>query len=89
MICEHPGHAVTPERFREMRHEMGHTQAQIALWFGVSPLCVLRWERRQTALPGAAAILMHLLYEEHRGNPHPVRDYVKRVLGAESASAHD
>lgn len=76
---------VSAERFRSMRVEMGHTQAQIALWFGVSPLCVLRWENGQTALPGAAAILMHILYEEHRGNPHAVRDYVESILGAKQA----
>lgn len=73
---------VTAERFRSMRQEMGHTQAQIALWFGVSPLCVLRWENEKTALPGAAKILMHLLHEEHRGNANALRDYVKGALGA-------
>lgn len=69
--------AVTPARFRTMRQKMGHSQKRLAEWFGVSDQSVARWEKGKTDIPGAAMILIWLLYDETvNGNKNAVRDYV-------------
>ena len=69
---------ITATKFRAMRKEMGHSQKLIAQWFGVSEQSVARWEKSHTAIPGAAKILLWLLYDEKiNNNKRAVRDYIK------------
>lgn len=71
---------VTPEKFKLMRRELGYTQLRIAKMFGVSDQAVARWEKAKNPLPGAAKILIWLLYEEQiNGNRFALRDYIAAI----------
>lgn len=73
--------AVTAKQFRRMREQMEHSQAKIAKWFGVTEQSVHRWENEKTEIPGAAKVLMWLLYDETiNKNKHAVRDYVRKTI---------
>ena len=65
---------------------MGYSQKLIGKWFGVSDQSVARWEKGKTAIPGAAKLLIWLLYDEKvNGNKRALKDYLKSkgiTLGA-------
>lgn len=56
---------MTPERFREIRKSMNHTQSSLAQKMGVSIWSARRWEKPDTGPSAMAAILIDLLLEKH------------------------
>lgn len=57
---------MTAEELRAMRTEMGGTQAEAAVRFGVSTVTYKRWEQGVTDIPGPAVLLSRFLLEAHR-----------------------
>lgn len=77
---------VTPARFRTMRRKLHCSPERIATWFGVTPYTVLAWEQGSIAIPGAAKILMWLLYKEQIDrNPNALRQYALQIKKARTS----
>jgi DNA-binding transcriptional regulator YiaG len=73
---------VTPTQFRKMRQQLCHSQGRTAALFGVSTLSVINWEKGRHAIPGAAQILMFLLWDEQiNGNRRVVKDFINLYMG--------
>jgi len=57
------------KEIRFLRKDMDRTQAELAQLLSVTGQQVARWEKGQSAMPGAADAMMRLLYAEHIGEP--------------------
>jgi DNA-binding transcriptional regulator YiaG len=57
---------MTSDELRAIRAEMGDTQAEAALRYGVATSTYKRWEQDVREIPGPAVVLGRLLLELHR-----------------------
>jgi DNA-binding transcriptional regulator YiaG len=57
---------MTPEELRAIRTEMGGTQAEAAVRYGVSTVTYKRWELGITDIPGPVVLLSRFLLDAHR-----------------------
>lgn len=71
---------LTGKEFRFLRHELGLTQAHLAMLLKVDVQTVARWEKDQTQqVSGPAQGLMRLMYEEHINGNKEITETLKQL----------
>lgn len=59
---------MTPAEIRELRQQLGYTQAQLATACGVTPRAVRWWEAGKRTPTGSAQVVLSILRDNARGD---------------------
>ena len=78
--------ALSGKEVRFLRKELVLTQAQLGDLLGASNQSVARWEKGETEMPGAADLLLRVIYVQHTGARINARELAERLRAAADAA---
>lgn len=74
--------ALNGKEVRFLRKELELTQAQLGDLLGASSQSVARWEKDETDMPGAAELLLRVIFVQHTGGKIDARELAERLRAA-------